>query len=496
MAVTATERRTTAQEALAATGPAGGLRLPRLLPGLEPVGLATGLLVRGARNPQVFGGRSATSLLPRVLAALDGTRTTAELAAALSLPEPAVAAVVALLDARGLVEDGGRRPAPDGPVGRWLAHAARAAGEGLRPPAGLVLLGGDGPAVERLAVLLDANEVATDTGSPLDGDLLVAVVREPEPTDVFRRVDAEARRSGSRWLRVVLGPAGGQVGPLFATGEQPTYERWLPTRVVPPAAPPVPLADELTLAHAATEVTHLVTGTGQPVTLTGWADLDAATGAVTARPRVPAALPVTGSGRSLAAAFDLTARHDTGRGGTGPDDARQRMQAFDLGAVQQVEDAGGAGWLTGVLRAAFGPAGSFGAQPGLAGYLLVAPGATGWPAGEWRHHAAGDGLIDLAGTSDAAGWLAAVAPAAVAVVVVTATLPAAAGPGPQLAALRTAHLDAGRALHRLGAGLGARGLRLRPLTGSPYGEVADLLGLLTRQEPVLAAVRVEREGPA
>lgn len=84
---------------------------PRFLPELVVVPLADGLLVSGTDEAQVFRGGAATTLLPRLIALLDGS---ADLdAVARALPDVApekVRNAVALLYSRGVLEEGGAPP--------------------------------------------------------------------------------------------------------------------------------------------------------------------------------------------------------------------------------------------------------------------------------------------------------------------------------------------------------------------------------------------------
>lgn len=54
--------------------------LPRLVPGVVRVPTANGVIVDGGPSRQSFTGRSAATLLPTVMDALDGTSTASQLA--------------------------------------------------------------------------------------------------------------------------------------------------------------------------------------------------------------------------------------------------------------------------------------------------------------------------------------------------------------------------------------------------------------------------------
>ncbi|GIV97942.1 MAG: hypothetical protein KatS3mg057_2599 [Herpetosiphonaceae bacterium] len=66
-----------------------------------------GLLVQGAEKPELFRGKAARVLLPRLLPLLDGTRTVEDLQAALPQVKPSIIAdTISLLFLRGLLEEG------------------------------------------------------------------------------------------------------------------------------------------------------------------------------------------------------------------------------------------------------------------------------------------------------------------------------------------------------------------------------------------------------
>lgn len=79
---------------------------PRLRRGLLVSREADQLVVTGPPKKQLFRGRSATDLLPALLALLDGSRTHAELAGELGRPEEVVFKTLSLLWTCGIVEEG------------------------------------------------------------------------------------------------------------------------------------------------------------------------------------------------------------------------------------------------------------------------------------------------------------------------------------------------------------------------------------------------------
>nr|BFE72181.1 hypothetical protein GCM10020092_054820 [Actinoplanes digitatis] len=81
---------------------------PCLVPGLVRVALDDGMAFVGSGNRQsALRGRTATTLIPRLLPALDGTRTVEELAALhTDVSERTIRACVSLLYISGLLQDG------------------------------------------------------------------------------------------------------------------------------------------------------------------------------------------------------------------------------------------------------------------------------------------------------------------------------------------------------------------------------------------------------
>ncbi|MFE6460591.1 tpaE [Streptomyces cinereoruber] len=79
---------------------------PRLRRGLVVAVEADQVVVTGPPKKQLFRGRSATEMLPALLALLDGERTHDRLAAELALPEEVVFKALSLLWTCGVVEEG------------------------------------------------------------------------------------------------------------------------------------------------------------------------------------------------------------------------------------------------------------------------------------------------------------------------------------------------------------------------------------------------------
>ncbi|GAA3389004.1 tpaE [Cryptosporangium minutisporangium] len=94
---------------------------PRLRRGLTLVPGDAELAVHGGPRRQRFRGRSATTLLPALLDALDGERTYPELADALGVPAEHVFRSLALLWTSGVIEEGPAETAPIDPIDDELA---------------------------------------------------------------------------------------------------------------------------------------------------------------------------------------------------------------------------------------------------------------------------------------------------------------------------------------------------------------------------------------
>lgn len=200
---------------------------PRFIPELVtlPFG-ADGLLVVGANDRQLLRGRAARTLLPELLPLLDGRRTLDELAAAVpSLSATGVRDVIALLQSRGLLEDGDPGPPQPGLehvdafAGRYvdITRVNRNRAEVLgRVARTAILVTGAGEAAA------EARERLAETGAAAAGSVaeaqLVLVVTEGEEE---RRADLPRLRPGTLVLPVRLGADEAALGPLLAAEEQP-----------------------------------------------------------------------------------------------------------------------------------------------------------------------------------------------------------------------------------------------------------------------------------
>ncbi|WP_409180102.1 hypothetical protein F9C11_26685 [Amycolatopsis sp. VS8301801F10] len=453
--------RQTAGEALREAGSAARTDRPSLLPGITLVRTASGLIAYGGFRPQVFGGKSAQTVLPAVLRALDGTRTTAEVARQLGLPTSTVDAVCALARTRRLLGSG---PAPADSTGRWLA---RSGAEATKPGAAKATVTGEHSLAAELADLLAADGVVSEVVDWADGEFspgdsdLVAVVRSgPEPSAALAALDERLTSAGVPWLRIVVGADGAEIGPRFTPDDELRYVSWWP--VAPPREPSAaaPGTRQAALGFAAVEIVNLLRRAGRPFSGAAVAEFDAATGACRLRPRVPR----PPDGASICLAADYAGRKSTS------DTPVPVLPEPDATLLQPAASAD-----LGVLLDTAFPAT---AESRLNAYLLTPDGA--------RLHRPG-GLLDLSGVADEQPWLRRRAADALAAVAVSVTLPG----GTDV--LRAALLDAGAALQRLATAAHRLGYRVRRETGGTLGELGEALGILPHAETVLDVVVLERE---
>jgi bacteriocin biosynthesis cyclodehydratase domain-containing protein len=190
------------------------------------------VVVEHGHTAHVLGGRAATTLLPRLLPLLDGTRTAADVAAALEVALDAILGAVRVLDELGLLLDGDPQAAAADAAVRALAAS------GLRDPAGVraalqaseVAIVGDAPIGAAVEELLRASGVAVASRCDWDAAAGLAdrapaafVVAVPAPDEVPRldRWNAETVAAGGpAWLQVL--PYDGHiavVGPVIVPGE-------------------------------------------------------------------------------------------------------------------------------------------------------------------------------------------------------------------------------------------------------------------------------------
>ncbi|WP_409464368.1 nitroreductase family protein [Amycolatopsis sp. GA6-003] len=558
MTTSTTPQRVTAARMTAAVAGDPQFTLPeraRTLPGLLRVPLPAGLLVEGAAARQVFSGKAATTVLPRVLDLLDGTRTYAEIAASLGLREAEVVSVVSLLYVRGLVEEGIDPAVPAQPVPLWLSRnidSSRVHRSGHRALRELrsarVAVVGPAHLAAELAALLEANTVRAETrpvethGRLAVGDLpanaLVIGLSDTAKTPGWMYdLDRAVRERNGVWLRAVTAGARLEIGPRFDARVGLDLARWELGAPSPSDDSAGGAADRsAALAMLATEITHVLARIGGGEGLTAAIRIDLASGKTSALAVAPGPLATrAGDGTpSVAISFDEMVRFP-------PKD-----QAFPKGHLMHYLPANTAKQFDHkvyaqvrrvalppvtaadlpVLAAADAPAGlerlvlavrtAFGLRPGggepadghvrryhATGGNLGSPQAylairevDGLAPGWWSydpfaHEFAAVSRFD--GASER--WLAEAAPDAPAVVVATGALTRVAGKYAAFGA-RVVHMDAGVALHQLGESCRLLGLAARRIGGFRFGDVARLLGLDPAAEPVTEVVRIDRAGPA
>lgn len=272
----------------AAVGHDPQLRLPacpRFLDGLVVVPLADGLLVEGTDERQVFRGRAATILLPRLLPLLDGTRDPEAIAAALpDVPAQAVGNALALLYTRGLLEDGAADTGPDltGAAPELLAflrrhvdstRVNRSAAQAVARLLGVRLaVAGPAPAAEQLVTELGRMGVTHAVhcaGAPPAGtDLVIALAAGPEDQEAMAGLDDLCAAQGLPWLRAVCTNDQVEIGPYFYRRETTCYHCFAAGQDgALPAAPPTPTRLAAGLGLLATEIIYLVSRISPPVSL-------------------------------------------------------------------------------------------------------------------------------------------------------------------------------------------------------------------------------------
>lgn len=284
---------------------------PCLLPGLVRVQLDDGLAFVGSGNRQTaLRGRTATSLMPLLLPALDGTRTVAELAALHpDVTEATVRACVSLLYVSGLLQDG-----PAGAevgliphevtdyLGRNLDttrvnHNRNEACERLAQAR--VLIVGPEALAGRLRAELTASGVdALEWNGPElsigVGDLVVAV-DDGDSAEELAELGESCRRAGISWLRTAAGERTVEVGPLFNARHTCCHGCFSEGRTGPDGTPSAPRVS-VWAALVATEVVHLLSRVGLTPALSGCSVYDLTDWAQSAvgayrRPGCPRCLP-------------------------------------------------------------------------------------------------------------------------------------------------------------------------------------------------------------
>ncbi|WP_432146600.1 hypothetical protein [Streptomyces sp. bgisy084] len=509
-------------------------RLPRLLPGLAKLTLADAYLVEGAAQNQVFRGRAATVLLPRLVEALDGTRDVARLAEHLQVPEGHIRTAVALLHTRGLLEEGADPPAPADPVAWWLGralgttrqHRSTAAVLARLADARVGILGDPGLGTRLLHHLhgLGVQAELSPSESVPDGNrmaLVVAVAAAPEPVPWFASVDAQWRRRAP-WLRVLLDGSVIEIGPRFDARVSPEYRLWQETRLPNPSGGEGSPFTDAALSVAATEVLHLVAGIGSPQTLHSRLRFDLARWETQQLPVTLPPCPV-GTGKagtpqrvSAAGAFEHLARPwpdelDPGaaRAQKRASGERQWKKGYFAHHREALPDSVPACppalnepvpdtyRLSAVLRSVRGRAEADGPVPRASTEdvaasphcYLITLGASSRSAGVRYYDADEHTLVTLREFTPEKVCRArqALGTAEDVLVVLTGEI-SHVRPGVLAPALRTGMIDAGAAVHRIARTATSVGWRAALSEQAPFLRVSRLLGMDPAREPVLAVV--------
>jgi hypothetical protein len=162
---------------------------PRLVEGIAAIQVETGYVIEGGPRRELFTGRTARELFPRLLPLLDGTREVPQIADALGLSAPGVQRVIDVMRQRGVLD---LAPEPEGaepaatPMRTFLRRSLPAGqGETIdrRLRAAAVSVAGTGAFAELIAELLrrsGVGRVERCDGAPLGGadpavDLVVLV---------------------------------------------------------------------------------------------------------------------------------------------------------------------------------------------------------------------------------------------------------------------------------------------------------------------------------
>ncbi len=248
---------------------------PLLAPWYRLVGDGDRLLLEHAQVVVVLEGAAVSTLLPKLLPRLDGTRTVDDLVDRLGrAARPAVEGALQTLAEHGLLVEG---PPASGPA-RRSAHALAAA-YGQAPSTvagrleaatiGVVGSGADGFDVARLLKLAGVGTVERSSWSRATDAHLAVVVPDAHELDRVRRWNEVALRRGLRWLPVR--PFDGRmaaIGPLVLPGESACFECLLLRRaanldfgadlVDVEAAPSAATADAAVEAWVAAVAAHVV----------------------------------------------------------------------------------------------------------------------------------------------------------------------------------------------------------------------------------------------
>ena len=267
---------------------------PRFADSTVIVPLSDGLLVEGTAERQVFRGKAAVSLLPRLFPLLNGSRKIAEVCSCLpDTPPEAVRNAVALLYTRGLLDEGGGLSSdhsdfPPEVVDFFRRHVDvtrvnRSAEEALQRvrAAHLLIAGRDRQTAMLEAELLlcgfryickTGSDEVDNFASSFKPDLIVALVHQGFDQTAL---DDMSRIRKIPWLRVALAANVVQIGPYFEAEETLCYRCF--TANVQESSDldsTIPLASLAWLSLTATELLHLISKICPPLSVQDFVHLN------------------------------------------------------------------------------------------------------------------------------------------------------------------------------------------------------------------------------
>ncbi|GAA3849147.1 hypothetical protein [Streptomyces sedi] len=256
--------------------------VPPLCRGLVVLPVGERLVVRAADRRHVFRGRAATTLLPRLLPLLDGTRSVAALADASGVPERHVDRVLEALRDRSLLDlvpAAADASVPDPVLDH---HAGSLDGNGGHPGTGALLgalaevavrVVGPPSLAPRIAADLRESGLLRALAGPVDRPALAAlreasralavVVEDPADPELTERVVARCGPLGVPVLRAAAYPESVEIGPRFLPGHAACPACLRRARAAAGRAPDAggdPVADELLVGLVGAEALALAAG--------------------------------------------------------------------------------------------------------------------------------------------------------------------------------------------------------------------------------------------
>lgn len=246
---------------------------PRLIPEVLVLPFREdGLLFVGAESPQVIRGRSARSLLPKVLPLLDGRRRLEEVAIASGISASTLRDVVILLFSRGLLEDATAGEAEVAELaelssflGRFndVSRCNRNRTEALArlAQASVRVLGPADYAAKMAADLRTSGFGAVEVGGENGGVCDVCVLISTDDENVREDMLDKAARAGRRLMLLRLGATEAHVGPIFMPGFTSCPRCFTRLHPHPKGVPDTDLAQYWT-ALGALQIFHAVSKVG------------------------------------------------------------------------------------------------------------------------------------------------------------------------------------------------------------------------------------------